>query len=94
MRPLRGRKLPTEALYDWGGGLVWLLTPDEGDGGEAIIRASVDEVGGHATLVRQGANTKVRDNFHPQQAGIGALTSALRRQFDPHSILNPGRMGK
>ena len=87
-------KLPAQALYDWGGGLVWLLTPDEDDGGEAIVRASVDEVGGHATLVRHGSNTKVNDIFHPQPAGIAAISTEMRRQFDTHSILNPGRMGE
>ncbi len=92
------QKRPVEALYDWGGGLVWLLTPAERNSGEEAIRAIVNEVGGHATLVRHsakgaGKESNVRDIFHPQSAAIAIISAELRRKFDPHSILNPGRMG-
>ena len=33
-------------FYDWGGGLVWLSLPAEGDGGAAPLRASVAAIGG------------------------------------------------
>jgi len=50
-------------------------------------------VGGHATLVR--AADEVRRNvdvFHPQPAGIAALSERVRQGFDPRNILNRGRM--
>ncbi|MFN3263045.1 MAG: FAD-binding protein [Pikeienuella sp.] len=82
------------ALYDWGGGLVWLLTPEEGDAGAALIRAETRARGGHATLVRAAAATRAAvEPFEPAAPGIAALEARLRAAFDPKSVLNPGRMG-
>jgi len=82
-----------DALYDWGGGLVWLLTPDAGDAGEAVVRAAVARLGGHATLVRASEATRRRVAvFHPEPAALAALSRGLRARFDPAGILNPGRM--
>lgn len=83
-----------EALYDWGGGLVWLLTSPDEACGERDIRAAVNAVGGHATLFRQVESSAVEHVFHPQSAPVEAIMENLRRQFDPHSILNSGLMGK
>jgi glycolate oxidase FAD binding subunit len=82
-----------EELYDWGGGLVWLLTPLIDNCGEKIIRQCVNQVGGHATLIRAHNESFTGNAFHPQPEIVEKLSSDLRRQFDPHSILNPGRMG-
>ena len=81
------------ALYDWGGGLVWLLTQAEGDAGAAAVRAETASRGGHATLIR--APEAIRATvpvFPPEAAPVAALSAALRARFDPHGILNPGRM--
>ena len=87
------RIAPAAAQYDWGGGLVWLLTPETGDAGAAAIRAAVDAVGGHATLIRAGAATRrAVAPFHPEPAPVAALSAGLRARFDPHGKLNPGRM--
>jgi glycolate oxidase FAD binding subunit len=78
-------------VMDWGGGLVWLLVPDEGDAGAARIRGLVDRLGGHATLMRGGpGHVPV---FHPESAPVAALSRALRARFDPRGRLNPGLMG-
>ena len=82
-----------EVLFDWGGGLVWLLTPLIDNCGKKIIRQCVDQVGGHATLVRAPKESFTGNAFHPQSEIVEKLSSGLRRQFDPHSILNPARMG-
>jgi len=82
-----------EVFYDWGGGLVWLLTPLGDNSGEKIIRECVNRVGGHATLVRAQKESFTGNVFHPQSGIVEKISSNLRRQFDPHSILNPGRMG-
>ena len=86
-----------EVLYDWGGGLVWLSLPadngEPGDGGAALVRAAVAEAGGHATLVV--ADAALRDTeavFEPQEPSLAALTARIKDGFDPHRVLNPGRM--
>jgi glycolate oxidase FAD binding subunit len=86
--------LAPDALYDWGCGLIWLSLPPIEDAGAAIIRAAIREFGGgHATLIR--AQPEIRSTippFEPQAPALAALGQRLRLQFDPHSILNPGRM--
>jgi len=77
-----------EAVYDWGGGLVWLLVP-EGTG-TTEIRQAVAQRGGHATRLRgTGA-----DAFQPLPAPVAALQTGLRHRFDPRGILNPGLMAE
>ena len=81
------------ALFDWGGGLVWLAVGGAADAGEAAVRAAAAAVGGHATLVRADAPTRAaRAVFQPQAAGLAALTTRIKRAFDPTGVLNPGRM--
>jgi glycolate oxidase FAD binding subunit len=82
-----------EVFYDWGGGLIWAALPPKPDAQAALLRARVDAVGGHATLLR--ASEQVRRNvdvFHPQQAGLAALGERVRHSFDPKNILNRGRL--
>ncbi len=80
-------------LFDWGGGLVWLAVGGAADAGEAAVRAAAAAVGGHATLVRADAPTRAaRAVFQPQAAGLAALTTRIKRAFDPTGVLNPGRM--
>jgi glycolate oxidase FAD binding subunit len=75
-------------LYDWGGGLVWALSAPGED-----LRARMGGIGGHATLVRAGAETRARiAAFHPEPPALAALALGLRRKFDPRGILNPGLM--
>ncbi|MCK8465006.1 glycolate oxidase subunit GlcE [Aliiroseovarius sp. S1339] len=83
-----------DAIYDWGGGLVWLRVADEGDAGAQMIRDDLSHIGGHATLIRASAATRASvPVFHPEPAPIAALTQGLRAKFDPRGILNPGLMG-
>jgi glycolate oxidase FAD binding subunit len=69
--------------YDWGGGLIWMLT----DGGD--LRAKLGEFNGHATLVR---GTGDIPTFQPEPAPLAAITASLRAKFDPRGIFNPGLM--
>ena len=81
------------ALFDWGGGLVWLAVDGAPDAGEVPVRAAAMAVGGHATLVRADAPTRAaRAVFQPQATGLAALTARIKRAFDPTGVLNPGRM--
>lgn len=77
-----------EALFDWGGGLIWLLSPEGAD-----LRAALGPFAGHATLVRaSGATRRAPAPFPPQPAPVAALMRGLRARFDPRGILNPGLM--
>ena len=82
-----------EVIYDWGGGLIWAALPPKPDAEAGLVRQRVDAVGGHAVLVR--ASDEVRRNvdvFHPQPAGVAALSERVRQSFDPRGVLNRGRM--
>lgn len=77
-----------DALFDWGGGLIWVCVPEGTD-----LRARLGAFAGHAMLVRASEDTRARiAPFQPEAAPIAALSEGLRRQFDPRGILNPGLM--
>lgn len=77
VRSLRN-SMDVSVLYDWGGGLVWVLAPPGQD-----VRARM-EVGGHATLVRGG--TGAIPHAHPADAAVSAIETGLRAKFDPRGI--------
>jgi glycolate oxidase FAD binding subunit len=82
-----------DVIYDWGGGLIWAALPPKPDAQAALLRARVNAVGGHATLIR--ATEPIRRNvdvFHPQAGGLADLSERVRHSFDPKNILNRGRM--
>jgi len=80
-------------FYDWGGGLVWLVLPAEGDGGAAKLRGAIAAVGGHATLVRASVTLRASvDVFQPQDPPLAALSRRVKESFDPLGRFNPGRM--
>jgi glycolate oxidase FAD binding subunit len=80
--------------FDWGGGLVWIAVPPDGDAGAASIRAAVGAAGGgHATLVRAPAGLRAAlPVFEPQPPALLGLERRVRESFDPKGILSPGRM--
>jgi glycolate oxidase FAD binding subunit len=87
------RETGGDVIYDWGGGLIWAALPPKPDAQAALVRQRIEAAGGHATLIR--ASEQVRRNvdvFHPQAAGIAALSQRVRHSFDPRIILNRGRM--
>jgi glycolate oxidase FAD binding subunit len=87
------RKIDVRCLYDWSGGLIWLETPPISDAGAVEIRRTLAEFGGHATLIRADATARAGiDVFQPLDPGVMALTTNVKRAFDPVGILNPGRM--
>lgn len=73
-------------LFEWGGAQRWLKTSLPGN----IIREQIAHAGGHATLFSGG--DRHSDIFHPLTPALAALHQQLKIAFDPHGILNPGRM--
>lgn len=71
------------AIFDWGGGLVWVLVPEGHD-----IRPALSGIAGHAVRVR-GAGPLAS----PEPAPLAALAARLRAEFDPRGLFNPGAMG-
>lgn len=81
-------------FYDWSGGLLWLAPEPSAEAAlAALMRGTVEREGGYATLVRRGTTSADVPAFHPQAPALAALARNLRQNFDPKSILNPGRMG-
>ncbi|MEC7763199.1 MAG: FAD-binding protein [Pseudomonadota bacterium] len=84
----------SDAILDWGGGLMWLAVAEAGDCGAEVLRDEIARLGGHATLVRARAETRAAvPVFQPEPAPIAALNRQLKAKFDPRGILNPGLMG-
>jgi glycolate oxidase FAD binding subunit len=70
------------AVFDWGGGLVWLCLPE---GQDAAVRAAV---AGQGVAVKwRGAGATP---FAPEAPEVAALSAGLKAQFDPRGILNRG----
>jgi glycolate oxidase FAD binding subunit len=82
-----------EVLYDWAGGLVWVMLAPCDDAGTALVQRAVSACGGQAVLVRAPAATRAAtDVFSPLEAGLAGLTKRVKQGFDPNGVLNPGRM--
>jgi glycolate oxidase FAD binding subunit len=87
-----------ELSFDWLGGLVWLAIADAvaGDGVDAItsgLRTVAAEAGGHAILWRAADDIRARiPVFGNEPPARAALTRAIKGNFDPRGVLNPGRM--
>lgn len=74
-------------LIEWGGALRWVVAPAAD---AAKLRGWAHAHGGHATLF--AAREKSARAFHPLPAALAGLHARLKAEFDPHGILNPGRM--
>jgi len=72
-------------LIEWNGLQRWYRCPP----GVAAFEAAA-AVGGHATVFRHAADGG--EVFPPLPAALLHLHRALKREFDPAGILNPGRM--
>ena len=75
--------MPEAAFYDWQGGLVWLRMAQG-----TPLRERIGDIPGHATLLR-GEGQRA---FQPEPMAVARLSQGLRARFDPHDILNSGKM--
>ncbi len=82
-----------EIVYDWAGGLLWAALPASDDARALVVRAAIATAGGHATLIRAPAPVRAAiEVFTPETAALAALTKRVGESFDPHRLLNAGRM--
>lgn len=87
------RYMSVDAVYDWSGGLIWLLVPMSADAGATDIRRVLAHHGGHATLIRAAPDVRASiDAFQPLDPATERITRRLKGAFDPASVLNPLRM--
>ena len=91
---IRRASVPLRAhFYDWAGGLIWLAVAPAPDAYASLVRAAVDAVGGHATLIRADAAVRAHvEVFHPQPPALAALSNRVKDAFDPAHVLERGRM--
>jgi glycolate oxidase FAD binding subunit len=93
-----GRSLAGElhgrCYYDWGGGAVWLELPAAPDAHEGTVRARLRAcAGGHATLLRAADAVRAAVSpLQPLEPDELRVTRAVKAQFDPHGLFNPGRL--
>ncbi len=73
-------------LMEWGGAQRWLRS----DLAAEVIRTTIAQVGGHATLFRGGDRSS--DVFQPLPSALEKLQRRIKEQFDPQGILNPRRL--
>ncbi|MBW0238476.1 glycolate oxidase subunit GlcE [Pseudomonas sp. D1HM] len=80
-----GLSLPGRQLIDWGGAQRWLKS----DADASLIRAIVNEVGGHVTCYSHGL---CDSPFQPLPETLLRYHRSLKQQLDPRGIFNPGRL--
>jgi glycolate oxidase FAD binding subunit len=73
-------------LLEWNGALRWLAANAE----VSQVRDTAAVAGGHATLFRGG--DRHAGVFQPLAPPLAKLHRRLKETFDPHGILNVGRM--
>ncbi|PLZ03286.1 glycolate oxidase subunit GlcE [Burkholderia sp. WAC0059] len=81
--------LPGAQLMEWGGAQRWWIT----DANAQTVRASANQVGGHATRFRAGMHYDRGDGvFAPLPAPLMKIHRGLKAAFDPARIFNRGRL--
>jgi glycolate oxidase FAD binding subunit len=87
------RYMDCKAYYDWSGGLIWAEVLDTADAGASDIRRVIASHGGHATLIRATPSVRASvDVFQPLDPGLVEISRGIKAVFDPHDVLNRGRM--
>lgn len=76
--------------FDLGGEVRWVV----GDPDAEHMRQVAMQAGGHATLFRPGPQTVLPADgvFQPMAPVARTIAQRLKKEFDPKSIFNPGRL--
>jgi glycolate oxidase FAD binding subunit len=86
-------QMECRAVYDWSGGLIWLEVPPSTDAAATVLRRLIAEYQADAFLVRASAAARASVGvFQPLPEVNMNVIRRLKDAFDPHRILNPGRM--
>ncbi len=99
VRPSAGPRVikAVEALgvkwfMDWGGGLVWIAGPATSEA-HGVICAAARQESGTWTLFRAPEPLRAAMDVIPPEVGaLDHITRRVKAAFDPHWILNVGRM--
>jgi glycolate oxidase FAD binding subunit len=87
-----GNACGARGYLDWGGGLVWLAGPATASAHEAVETAA-HGAGGSWMLVQGPETLRVAvDVIPPEPEPLARITRRVKAAFDPHGILNPGRL--
>lgn len=79
-------------FLDWGGGLVWLAGPADTATHDAITAIARAAHGTWTLLRAPEAMRAAVDVVPPEPAALARITQRVKAAFDPHGILNPGRL--
>lgn len=81
----------TSSITEWGGAQRWVYPKDT----DALQQWASDH-GGHASCFRNAyGSSEAKPNhspFSPLGPALLALSRRIKNSFDPHNILNPGRL--
>ncbi|HLA74749.1 MAG TPA: glycolate oxidase subunit GlcE [Gammaproteobacteria bacterium] len=80
--------LPGQWFIDWGGAQRWLRNPLPAE----VIRATAARLGGHTMLFKRDETDAPHEIFQPLPPPLASIHRRLKAAFDPHGILNPGRL--
>ncbi|UMA64545.1 FAD-binding protein [Roseivivax marinus] len=86
--PDLAQRLGAEAalMFDWGGGLIWALTPP---GHDRPARGHDRHGGARHAGPRAAPETHAAlGTLHPEPAAVARLTDGLRRRFDPNGLFS------
>ena len=83
--------LPDSPLIEWHGGQRWVRAEPEH---AEQLRAVAAATGGHATLfiAAHARKTPATGRFDALKPPLERIHRALKREFDPAGVFNPGRM--
>lgn len=86
--------LDCPAIYEWGGGRVFVRTSVEKTRSQAhMLRSRIAAIGGNASLLRAPLDVRsALGTFQARSAHVNRLTERVREAFDPNQVLNPGKL--